>query len=218
MGKITLSEFEKRKLITEYQSELRQLLYQVDRITDQIQSLSKSLMDEQPAEMASVMDLAKSSVVNEPTEVIQKSSKSEPKAKTKTKSKRKTKGATKSKTKKKTSRGRGRPPKGSHTFIYTTQNGEKHELGEWDQLMIKGIHEAKQPLINSELLEVAMNSPLGKKVGEKESRLMISRTIHKLVNRKPILKKVDYEGRGNAYATEGMVNPKGEVKKDFKRK
>ena len=125
---------------------------------------------------------------------------------------------TKSNKKKTSGRGPGRPPKGSHTFIYTTQNGEKHELGEWDRLMIKGIHEAKQPLINSELLEVAMKSPLGKKAGEKESRLMISRTIHKLVNRKPILKKVDYDGRGNAYATEGMVDTKGKVKKEFKRK
>lgn len=214
MGKITLSEFEKRRLITQYQSELRQLLYQVDRVTDQINSLSESLMDDQPTEMANVLDLATSSVVNESSEgTTTKSAKTAPSIKKKAKKK-----ATKAKKKKTSSRGPGRPPKGSHTFIYTTQNGEKHELGEWDQLMIRGIHEAKQPLINSELLDIAMNSPLGQKIGEKDARLMISRTIHKLVNRKPILKKVDYDGRGNAYATEGMVEPNGKVKKEFKRK
>ncbi len=210
MGKITLTEFEKRKLITQYQSELRQLLYQVDRITDQINSLSKSLTDLDSNEIANVVDLAKSSVVSKPSSEAKKSTLG-------SKRKAKPKKKTKSNKKKTSGRGPGRPPKGSHTFTYTTQNGEKHELGEWDQIMIKGIHEAKQPLINSELLEVAMNSPLGKKAGEKESRLMISRTIHKLVNRKPILKKVDYDGRGNAYATEGMVDTKGKVKKEFKR-
>jgi len=210
MGKITLTEFEKRKLITQYQSELRQLLYQVDRITDQINSLSKSLTDLDSNEIANVVDLAKSSVVSKPSSEAKKSTLG-------SKRKAKPKKKTKSNKKKTSGRGPGRPPKGSHTFTYTTQNGEKHELGEWDQIMIKGIHEAKQPLINSELLEVAMNSPLGKKAGEKESRLMISRTIHKLVNRKPILKKVDYDGQGNAYATEGMVDTKGKVKKEFKR-
>jgi hypothetical protein len=90
-------------------------------------------------------------------------------------------------------------------------------LGEWDKLVIKGIHEARHPLINSELLDLAMNTSLGKKMGEEKSRLMISRTIHKLVNRKPILKKVPYDGRGNAYATEGMLDIDGNVKKEYQR-
>jgi len=200
-------------------------------------------MEDEPSEMAEILDLAASSMTSESNEPVKEKrgpgrppkkkrgpgrppkNKRGPGRPPKEKrgpgrppKKKSTSTAKPSQSKKSSGRGPGRPPKGSHTFTYTTQNGEKHELGEWDQLVIKSIHEAKQPLINSELLEISMKSPLGQKLGEEDAKLMISRTIHKLVNRKPILKKVGYDGRGNAYATEGMVDPKGNVKKDFQRK
>ncbi len=210
MGKIILSEFEKRRLITEYRSELRQLLYQVSQVTEHIQSLSESLAEPESANLTEILDLANIALGNEPGERKAAKTTSKPKAIKRSTSSKKTQAKRKTK-------GPGRPPKGSNIFTYTTQNGEKHELGDWDQLMIKSIHEAKQPLINAELLDIAMDTALGKKIGAKEARLMISRTIHKLVNRKSILKKVDYDGRGNAYATEGMVNANGKVKKEYKR-
>jgi hypothetical protein len=167
--------------------------------------------------MAEILDLAQSAMMAD-VDVASGMKLKASKAKSENRAKRGPKTKPKKGSTNKTRRGPGRPPKGANTFTYTTQNGEKHELGDWDQLMIKSIHEAKQPLINAELLDIAMQSPLGKKIGKDESRLMISRTIHKLVNRKNILKKVDHIGRGNAYATEGMLNTDGKVKKEFKRK
>jgi hypothetical protein len=213
MGKIALSEFEKRRLITTYKSELRELLYQVERVTDQIRGLSAGLSDVGQEDMSQVINMASAALDIDESEVSLSDSRADMpgipmmrKNKKRLKPKRNI-----------SNRGPGRPPKGSHTFTYTTQDGEEHELGEWDELVIKGIHEAKQPLINSELLELSMNTSLGQEMGEEKAKLMISRTIHKLVNRKPILKKAPYNGRGNAYATEGMLDVNGNVKKEYQR-
>lgn len=213
MGKIELSEFEKRRLITTYKSELRELLYQVERVTDQIRRLSAGLSNVGHEEMSQVINLASAALDIDDSEGILSDSSAKVSGKPKM---RKNKNRKKPK-KNISERGPGRPPKGSHTFTYTTQDGEEHELGEWDELVIKGIHEAKQPLINSELLDLAMHTSLGQEMGEENARLMISRTIHKLVNRKPILKKAPYDGRGNAYATEGMLDVNGNVKKEYQR-
>jgi len=213
MGKIALSEFEKRRLITTYKSELRELLYQVERVTDQIRGLSAGLSNVGQEDMSQVINMASAALDIDDSEVSLSDSRTKMPGKPmmrKNKKRRKPK-------KKISNRGPGRPPKGSHTFTYTTQDGEEHELGEWDELVIKGIHEARQPLINSELLELAMSTSLGQEMGEEKARLMISRTIHKLVNRKPILKKAPYNGRGNAYATEGMLDVNGNVKKEYQR-
>jgi hypothetical protein len=229
MGKITLTEIEKKRLIDQYKSELRQLLYQVEHVHGQILELESDLDDTSIPDL-NLSQMAESAIVSEDRPSSAKKAESTAKKRTSSKAKststkkrgpgRPRKNPPKVKTKKsnKSRTGPGRPPKGSHTFEYTTQNGEKHELGPWDELVIKSIHQARQPLINSELLDIAMNTTIGQKQGKEKSRLMINRTIHKLVNRKPILKKAEYDGRGNAYATEGMLDEKGKIKSGFKRK
>ncbi len=223
MGKITLTEIEKKRLIDQYKSDLRQLLYQVEHVHGLITELESDLEDSTIPDL-NLSQMAASASVKQTGSSSTKKAKEPAKPKSKSTQKRgpgrprKNPPKVKAPKSKKGRSGPGRPPKGSHTFEYTTQDGEKHELGPWDELVIKSIHQAKQPLINSELLDIAMNTTIGQKQGKEKSRLMISRTIHKLVNRKSILKKAEHDGRGNAYATEGMLDEKGKVKPGFKRK
>ncbi len=108
-------------------------------------------------------------------------------------------------------RGPGRPPKAksASTGTKSSSTGRKkrvvkgggYKLSDWDKFLIHTIQQSSSPMINKEILAVAKE----KYKNESESNLSgkISRSIHKLANKRKVLKKHKYEGRGYAYT----VNP-----------
>lgn len=72
-----------------------------------------------------------------------------------------------------------------------------YKLSDWDIFLLETIQNSEVPLINQELFVEAKKS--FPDLDEAEIKGKISRSIHKLANKRKVLKKHRYEGRGFAY-------------------
>lgn len=101
-----------------------------------------------------------------------------------------------------------KPVKKAATKKTTTKKRRKrrrskggYKLSDWDKFIINTVREMDNPTINNEILVVAKEEYPD--VNEETLKGRISRAIHKLANKRNILVKHKYEGRGFAYT----VNP-----------
>ncbi len=81
-----------------------------------------------------------------------------------------------------------------------------YKLNDWDLFIIETIQNASEPLINKEIHDAAAKAFPDET--EEEIKGRISRSIHKLANKRKVLLKHRYEGRGFAYT----VNPSAKWK------
>jgi len=79
---------------------------------------------------------------------------------------------------------------------------KSHKLSEWDQIMIRSLEKAGAPLRKADLDEAFKRHPLAKqsKMSAEDVYIKVARVIHKLANVRKMLKKVNVEGKGYAYA------------------
>ncbi|MDX1666751.1 MAG: hypothetical protein R3350_05965, partial [Saprospiraceae bacterium] len=78
------------------------------------------------------------------------------------------------------------------------------------------IKEAGHALIIEELTEKAKKRE-DIKLSEDKIKIKINQTLHKLANRKNLLKKVKHSGRGYAYALKEWETSKGDLPKKYQR-
>ena len=131
-------------------------------------------------------------------------------------------------------RGPGRPPKKAASATVKSKTASKstapkkrgrkpnqkvggYRLSEWDALIVDGIKQAGKALIKPELLSLAEQKNKAERLGMDDAAInvKISQCLHKLSNRRDDLVKVNYPGRGFAYALGEWKNSKGEVPKKY---
>ncbi len=90
---------------------------------------------------------------------------------------------------------------------------------EYDLLVMESLDEKGQILIASEMQDYIKDKfeKEGRNTDEEEIKVMVTRSLQKLANRREDLKKVKYEGRGFAYAQPKWVTAQGDVKKKYQR-
>ena len=85
----------------------------------------------------------------------------------------------------------------------TAQKQETYgiKLSDWDVLMLNTLETITEPLNSGALLEIfeAANADLPKPLDEKQLRNALSRTVHKLANKKDIVLKENFPGKGFLY-------------------
>lgn len=197
-----LTPLEVRDLITTYHSELRKLQFQVNKVHEVLAELqeyadrnAENYKLEQPI-LRGLPEASSSSEDQSPQE--RKTRRGRP--------------VGRKAIDRKTGPGRARtvkPDKAVH-------KGKGYRLSEWDLFVINHLTEADHALISSDLLEYAIEDE-NIKVDVEEIKIKLNRSLHKLSNRKGVLVKVEYSGRGFAYALSSWLNHRGELPKQFAR-
>lgn len=86
---------------------------------------------------------------------------------------------------------RGRPPgkaKGGY------------RLNVWDEIVLQTLKGRKRPGIFSDFYKAAKKNPASKGLSEKDLYARINQSLHKLANKRQMLRKVEHEGRGFGYS------------------
>lgn len=91
-----------------------------------------------------------------------------------------------------------------------------YRLSPIDQFVADSLKSQQKALITSDFVDLAKDNP-AIKGGEAQVKVKLNRSLHKLANKKGILVKVEYPGRGYAYALNEWVNAKGELPKKYAR-
>jgi hypothetical protein len=212
-----LTPLEIRDLIAQYQSDLRKLHFQTQKVNQIIAELQSYTAEAEEAY-----------AIEEPTlrELPSATYSEEPKKKKPGKSKRKTRKGTAVKppsaeeveeaapsTEK---RGPGRPPKGSKPKKKQQPKGKGYRLSEWDLFVMQSLDKGNKSMITSDFVDAAQTDETIN-LGPTEIKIKLNRSLHKLANKKGLLVKVEHEGRGFAYAKQEWLNSRGELPKKYAR-
>lgn len=83
-----------------------------------------------------------------------------------------------------------------------TQRFYGFKLSHWDILMLDTLKETNEPLNSGKLLEIfeAKNATFDNPLDDKQLRNALSRTVHKLANKKDAVLKVEFPGKGFLYS------------------
>jgi len=106
---------------------------------------------------------------------------------------------------------RGRKP--------TKKAPRKFTLSSWDNFLIKTLNDKKLALIKSEFVEAAKLSAdiVTAEMTPEQIEIKVTQSLHKLSNRKKIIAKVKYYGKGYAYALKEWITRKGDLMKIYRR-
>jgi hypothetical protein len=228
MRKARLSKGDVRDLLQEYQSKRKKYEFYLEETDSAIKKLEKALgtavdEDEKPTRRGRKPKVVKAT----PKKRGRKAKRGRPKlAKVKpfTKVTRKTrkkvakKAVRKVKTrakvklaKPKVLKKRGRKP--------SKKAPRKFTLSNWDNFLLKTLADEKLALIKSEFVDAAKHSSelatSGMTPGQIE--IKITQSLHKLSNKKKLITKVKYYGKGYAYALKDWITRKGDLMKIYRR-
>ncbi len=239
MSNIKLNSEEIQKVLTTYQSEVKTLDYRKGQLRAAIAELKSALKEKLAEEKAAVEATEKAAAKPAAT----KSTAAAKKATTGRRGRPK-KTATKSTAaaKKTTTGKRGRPkkteaaapaakattaktaaPKKKTTTRKTTakKTGVTREraLSEWDNAIIKDITDAGQVRINSELLAAldGHSKASGQNLDDAKLKAKLNQSLQKLVNKKGLVVKVKFSGKGNAYGLKEWTSRRGSVAVQYRR-
>ena len=91
--------------------------------------------------------------------------------------------------------------KSNSTNTLNKQRFYGFKLSDWDVLMLETLENTTEPLNSSALLEIfeERNASLPKPFDDKQLRNALSRTVHKLANKKDVVFKETFAGKGFLY-------------------
>ncbi|GJM36089.1 MAG: hypothetical protein DHS20C18_50900 [Saprospiraceae bacterium] len=91
------------------------------------------------------------------------------------------------------------------------------KLSDWDQLILDGIEATGKTMINADLIELMESKKKKDKLNWDDVKLKakLNSTLHKLANKKDLLVKVPYEGKGFGYALSKWATKKGDIPKKY---
>ena len=214
MKKTKLSKEDVQDLLDEYQSRLKKFEFYVEETVTAINKLEKSLAtakseNEKPAKRGRKPRAAKLDV------------------------KKKTKGAKRGRKPKKVAaalpkelKKRGRKPKAKKAKAPkkrgrkpTKKAPRNYKLSNWDNLLIKTLEEKKMALIKSEFVEAAKASTelVTPEMTPEQIEVKVTQSLHKLANKKKLVAKVKYYGKGFAYALKQWITRKGDLMTIYRR-
>lgn len=220
-----LSPLEIRDLINQYRSDLRKLHFKTVKTQAIIKELEQYVTEAEEAlaiEEAKIQELPAAPAVQVAKDPEEGADKPSAASKTKTSTKKKPGPKPgKAKSKKQTSkRSPGRPPKKKKEKAAPPKGKRGRpagKLSEWDNLVLQSLKDKKKVLTTSDFAKIAVEDP-SIKSGEAQIKVKLNRALHKLANNKNLLSKVDYSGRGFAYALKDWMDSKGKLPKKYERK
>jgi hypothetical protein len=179
MQQVNLNFLEKRELLEKYRSDLRKVDFERNYLTQLIQQLESELQI--PSTAA-------------PQRNVQYTA---PKA------------ATSASASAKAPKQKRSYSKSNSEDIAAKQQTYGIKLSHWDVLMLDTLENITEPLNSGSLLEIfeAKNDSLAKPLDDKQLRNSLSRTVHKLANKKDIVLKDNFAGKGFLYT----LNPNYEA-------
>ncbi len=98
----------------------------------------------------------------------------------------------------------------------SAEKGAGYRLSYWDKFVIESLRAKGKSLIASDFVDIAKEDP-DIKEGEAQVKVKLNRSLHKLSNKKDLLEKVEYSGRGYAYALPEWLDKKGDLPKKYAR-
>jgi len=216
-----LTPLEIRDLISKYQSDLRKLQFQthkVNQIITELQNYASSAEEPYEIEEPMLRELPSASSTSEQATTTESAAASAPKQQRKT---RKGTGVKSPSSKgpgrpPKSKRGPGRPPKAKTKSEPKQKKGKGYRLSEWDLFVTNSLDKESKALITSDFVELAQADD-SIKIGPTDIKIKLNRSLHKLANKKGLLVKVEYDGRGFAYAKQEWLNSKGDLPKKYAR-
>ena len=236
---INLTPAELQELISRYESELRKLEFQVSKTYETIaelrithkQNITKPVAVAPVAPVASKPELKRKR--GRPRKVVAVVETPAPKKASKTKIKENKTQATPATPKRK----RGRPKKVVETTTATLSKKASskakaaakptkrkrrktggYKLSDWDSFVLGTLEKTQQILIKSEFVEIAtLEGTLTSGMASEDIYEKITRSIHKLANKRKAIVKAPFPGRGFAYALPGWLSSNGKLLKQYSK-
>lgn len=216
MREYNLTRYEINDLIRKYQSELRKLEFQVAKTRVTIRELLEELARlEESGEGLRHSDYSPVELPTEP----------EPEPEPKPKRKRRRKKVEKPVEEAVSETGLApteetKAPEEKKTRKPRTRNRKKggYRLSEWDDFILNALKEEQKILVSSDFLDKGKEWQTTQEEPMEDEQLIkgkIARSIHKLANKRGQIVKVDYPGKGFAYALPDWVTKSGNLKKKY---
>lgn len=94
-----------------------------------------------------------------------------------------------------------------------------YRLSNWDNFIMDSIREANRLMVNSELMDLAKAKIKKEKTSMSDMMLhgKLNRSIHKLANKRAMLIKTEYPGKGNAYGLPEWMDEKKQIRPEYKK-
>ncbi len=109
---------------------------------------------------------------------------------------------------------------GSNEEVDLPETGSGYRLSEWDYFVLDSLKEARMTLVNSDFFKLAAKKIKieGIEISRSQLHGKINRSIHKLTHKRGILIKVQFSGKGFAYALSNWLDENGKLLLSYKRK
>ena len=225
------------QLISRYKQELEKLRFQTMKTNDTINELKEGLQIAKNREVAVLQEMREKQQGTEAeapakaakpkkAQKAKSSAKQEDPAKSSAEQEDKAKATTEAPAPKKTAKGKSRrtPKKAKKTRSASNDRSTGYRLSPVDELVIEALETREMALKTAELHEYAAEalSKKGESMDDDRLRLLISRSLQKLANRRDdIVKLRNPDERGHLYALPSWVIGSGEeanLKRKFLRK
>ena len=206
-----LNEVEVRDLIGRYESELKKLAYQSDRVRQTISELRGGVSVQKTAPVQQSAPKKKTPMIVSPPEGVYTGTFSHSTGNTRKSPKQPSisiSGASVADV-----------LSGSNEFDLQ-ENGSGYRLSEWDHFIVDALSSAKMTLVNNDFFRLAANRVKAQGLEMTRTQLhgKINRSIHKLTHKREMIKKIRFSGKGYAYALNDWLDNNGKLLLRYKRK
>ena len=220
MKKARLSKDDVKDLLKEYASKRKKYEFYLEETDTAIKKLEKALAiagddDEKPVRRGRKRKAVKAAPKKRGRKAKRgrpKLVKTKPAAKVTRKPARKIKAKAKAKPAKlKVPKKRGRKP--------SKKAPRKFTLSNWDNFLLKTLSDKKLALIKSEFVDAVKQSSAlpAAAMTPGQIEIKVTQSLHKLSNKKKLIAKVKYYGKGYAYALKDWITRKGDLMKIYRR-
>lgn len=219
-----LSLQEINDLISKYNSELRKLEYQATKIQEALYDLQRMSVNIEGLQLEAPKTLAEGKF--ETLEATPAASAEQPATAPKRRGRKKKSETEKKPAAAKSKRGRKpgvkatkQVPKAQPTDQQPEGKRGGYKLSIWDQFILDTLSTKGITLINSEIYNLAKDYAQDNDIdiSNVELRGKLSRSIHKLANKRGEIIKVEFPGKGYAYALQNWVDGNGELHQKYQR-
>jgi hypothetical protein len=95
-----------------------------------------------------------------------------------------------------------------------------YKLSTWDQFILNSLDQAEHMLESSDFLTLAKKEDfhVSERLNEEQLKGKISRSLHKLVNKKELLVKINTPGKGYAYALNTWLDETGKLMRKYEHR
>lgn len=196
MSKINLTPLEIRDLVNRYKSELRKLEFRISKTRETIDELQGAIDHSfAPAPKVEIAEPKTVAVVKKaPATAAAPTAAPTPKVEATV--------APTNGVKKTGTRGRPRKTVQPTPEKISRNAGGGYRLSEWDNFIINSLQENSRVLISAEILDMMKDRRNSAKIKIDDEQLKgkLNRSLHKLANKREILRKIEHKGKGFAYA------------------